>query len=305
MRSTRKWAAWPCGKYMRLTANPAQLPTTTGVFLMFFARPRSACRTSGAVDSVRMISSRGILCAGEKKCAPTTRPWLLARGHLTATRSMLMEDVFVARMQLSETMASSSANRSCLTLTFSTAASMTISQSAKPDSSVTKRARAGSSTAAAAFPRFLRTRSRAASDAASLISRTTTAVPGAARTAAAMPAPMSPPPMMPTRRSGRGFPPCTAASRAGSRPAARCAKKEWMRALDASPVTSWKKAVRSASRPAGRTPCVAPTWMTRTASAYWCSAPPLESFGTMVCMAWWQISATTGGGGILAASEER
>ena len=55
------------GKNTRLTANPVQLPTTTGVFLICLESPSASTNTWGGVASVRMISKSCMTCAGEKK----------------------------------------------------------------------------------------------------------------------------------------------------------------------------------------------------------------------------------------------
>ena len=72
-KSTNKHADIVYGKNTRFTANPVQLPTTTGVFLMRLLKPRVSQSTWGGVFGVRMISNSCMMCAGEKKCAPTKR----------------------------------------------------------------------------------------------------------------------------------------------------------------------------------------------------------------------------------------
>lgn len=61
---TKICALWVYGKKVRLTANPAQFPTTTGTFLMALPTAIRSRTTCAEVFSVRTISRRGITWAG-------------------------------------------------------------------------------------------------------------------------------------------------------------------------------------------------------------------------------------------------
>ena len=55
--STSTVALMVYGKKIRLTANPVQFPTTTGVFLICLLKPKVSTKICAGVASVRIISN--------------------------------------------------------------------------------------------------------------------------------------------------------------------------------------------------------------------------------------------------------
>mmetsp|Transcript_5581 Transcript_5581/g.23602 ORF Transcript_5581/g.23602 Transcript_5581/m.23602 type:complete len:332 (+) Transcript_5581:688-1683(+) len=250
-RSKSRHADIVYGKNTRLTANPVQLPTTTGVFLICFDRPSVSHSTCGGVCSVRMISKSCMTCAGEKKCAPTMRSGArIFAAHLV----MSMVDVFVLRMASGRHAASRSAKIFCFSSTFSMTASMAMSTF--PKSSYVSAGRHSANIASAracvrrpfftALARLARTRPMPASRNFWLISLSTTATPFITH-AVAMPLPIKPPPTTPTVAVFRGVKPTSVTP--GTVAVCRDAKKKCTRPLHAALETALSNDTRSTFKP--------------------------------------------------------
>jgi hypothetical protein len=158
---------------------------------------------SSLVSRLTTISTNGSTGTGLKKCTPTTWP-----GRFVALAILMtgIDEVFVARIPSGLTMASSLPNRSSFSDSISGAASTTRSRSAKSLMSRVNviAVRAFSAASASIRPDLtarandLSRRASAASAVAWLVSRISTELPERAHISA-IPAPMVPPPMTPTR----------------------------------------------------------------------------------------------------------
>jgi len=80
---------------MRLPTKPKQLPTTTHTLRMALVTLATAAMASGAVSLPLTSSTSFIMCAGEKKCIPSTRA---GRAVAVAISSMESVEVLDARM---------------------------------------------------------------------------------------------------------------------------------------------------------------------------------------------------------------
>ena len=121
---------------------PALSPQTTGFLPSACTSSETSSSTSGAVTTVRTISTKPCTGAGLKKCTPITRPGCEDDEEISVTES---EEVLVARIVSSETMPSSCLKICFLTSTDSTTASTTRSASLSSSSEVEKRTRPCSS----------------------------------------------------------------------------------------------------------------------------------------------------------------
>mmetsp|Transcript_7277 Transcript_7277/g.18491 ORF Transcript_7277/g.18491 Transcript_7277/m.18491 type:complete len:248 (-) Transcript_7277:758-1501(-) len=198
-----------------------------------------------------MTSNSGMMCAGEKKCAPTMRSGDLI---LAATLVMSMVDVLVDRMQSGRHAASRSAKILCFSSRFSITASMampTLPNSAYVSVGCT------SASVCAAFSGVMRPfltllarldlmRSMPASRNFWLISLSMTDTPLRMH-AVAMPLPMRPPPITPTHLVGRGFSPVSVTP--GTEVVPRLAKKKCTSPRHAVDDTALANDACSTSRP--------------------------------------------------------
>ena len=107
--------------------NPARSLIVTSTLPSRAHSASTSATTSGAVTTVRMISTSFITGAGLKKCMPTTR---LGRDVATEISVTLSEEVFVARIASGLQTRSSSAKICCLRSSCSGTASTTRSTSA-------------------------------------------------------------------------------------------------------------------------------------------------------------------------------
>ncbi len=132
--------------------NPALSPHTTGFLPRVCTSEETSLRTLGSVTTVWTISTKPCTGAGLKKCTPITRPGLALDVEISVTDS---EEVFVARIVSSETIASSSLKICFLICTDSTTASTTRSASLSSSSEVAKLTRSSSAfcSSSLSFPR--------------------------------------------------------------------------------------------------------------------------------------------------------
>src|SRR5689334_21277137 len=100
--------------------NPGVSDATTGCFFQRRAVSNVRWTTARSLASHGTTSTSGMTGAGLKKCIPTTRPGVAQEEAIAATES---DEVFVARIALAETTASSALNNDCLTSIRSTTAS--------------------------------------------------------------------------------------------------------------------------------------------------------------------------------------
>ncbi len=100
---------------------------STALLPRFFATTNAVDSAASEVDGVRTISISGMTATGLKKWKPTSRSGWASFAPISATDS---DEVLVARIASSATIASISPNTCCLTPTSSKTASMTKSQSA-------------------------------------------------------------------------------------------------------------------------------------------------------------------------------
>ena len=112
----------------RFTTKAAASWTSTVVFFSALPSTNAVERTSSLVFGARTISSSGMTATGLKKWKPTTRSGCSRSAAISVTES---EEVLVARMQSSETTASTSAKTCFFTDSSSNTASITKSASAK------------------------------------------------------------------------------------------------------------------------------------------------------------------------------
>lgn len=94
---------------------------------------RSVSTVAGLVRTAAMISTTFISGTGLKKCRPAKRPGCLHFAAICATTS---EDVLLASIACSDTMASSEANSACFAPMSSMIASITTSQVAGSSNAV-------------------------------------------------------------------------------------------------------------------------------------------------------------------------
>ena len=127
--STRNCASYMYGNIIRLPTKPRQLPTTTGTLPVRLPNASAVASTSGAVFAPRTTSSSRMMCAGLKKCRPTTS---CGRPVAPARASMSSVDVLLARTAPGLATASSSRKMCFFSSRFSKTASMTRSAVATP-----------------------------------------------------------------------------------------------------------------------------------------------------------------------------
>ncbi|MNJ59447.1 hypothetical protein D3C77_551330 [compost metagenome] len=112
---------------MRLPIKPGQLPATTATLPRRWPSCRAASSTAGEVCAPRTISSSFMMCAGLKKCSPST---CAGRRVALAMASMSSAEVLLARIASGLRVLSRVRKISCLSARFSYTASITRSTSA-------------------------------------------------------------------------------------------------------------------------------------------------------------------------------
>jgi len=200
---TANMASFSSGMSTRLETNPGASLTSTGVFSSLSESSRTDWKVSSEVARPRTTSTSFITGTGLKKCIPIT---CCGRDVVEASLVMEIEDVFEARITSGRQMRSSSRNNSDLIPSFSEAASTMKSQLASLERSVVGAIRLSVSSFCASVifalatsrSRFLAITVSARSSNFCSRSHSVTSYPLRANTCA-IPLPMVPAPMTPTR----------------------------------------------------------------------------------------------------------